>query len=566
MGRHVPHASHARRVSGAGDPDGRLILHLWAARRVPLVRVAFAFVALSLTACAPGGDPPAGRQLVAGRGSTPAGFVADQGDGLTRLLLTRPGQSAFTLDLYALSFDPASTATPATEQLLFADLPSPSGYGCFQQMGSCFETDGRGRLLLNATQPDGTGIVDLVRVDPVTGQRLDLGPSTYHELSPDGQRLVVHGAARSDRQATLYDQDERVVPLGAISQDIFAGPFLYYLDDQQRLLRLAVGGTAEVVTTGVDSFAVLPTPGVPLLTLSRPTTKPTALPSEMTPDAISFLDTGTMEETPSPLGSAPFDVSPDGQWLITVDYIVSALTFVNRLTGAREVIPSFVLYEWRPGHDEVWLWNPQASSDTIAIRRPGLPLQLITGKLFPVSSVTNRPSPAFPQARSFTPDGLYWFSNEQMYGPDSLWQVGAADDPTGPRFPVTPRGSSTNAYWKLADGRLLAEVWTSTPVRANVYIIDPSTGDRRVMGEEGAVVAVGATRFLMNQHINEYEGDLTVFELATGKATVLAPEFTLAVFVQPHDTDDVAPGVLVAYQYQARFASPYDGVWIVSVP
>jgi len=537
------------------------------------MRVAFICMVACAVACAPRGSPPGGRQLVADRISSPAGFLRPNGDGLTRLLMTRPGQAAFFQDLYVLSFDPVAAAPPV-ERLLIPDMASSVSFGCGQQVGSCFETDARGRLLLTTT-PAGSpgGLVDLVRLDPITGERFDFGPILYNELSPDGQRLLVH-AAPDHQQDILYDEDDRVIPLGVVRQDDFVGAFLYYVDDQHQLMRLAVGGSPERVATGVDSFQALATTGATLLALSRPAPGVPANttgtePVQPIPDAISFLDTVTLQETPSPLGNRPFNLSPDGQWLMTADYIANDLTFVNRVTGEQAFIPSFVGVDWRPGHDEVWLSPPAEASDIIAIGRPGASPRQIAGRLFHVPRADAAAPQNVDEDGAFTPDGAYWFSNAMPQTKDSLWQLGAADDPTGPLFAVTPRGSNTQSYWMLADGRLLAPAFTDDYHRANVFVVDPRTGDRRVMGEEGTVIAVGQTRFLMNQHVNDAEGDLTVFQLATGQATVLAPEFTLAVFVQPPATgaaDSLAPGALVVFQYQARFASAYDGIWAVAVP
>jgi hypothetical protein len=47
---------------------------------------------------------------------------------------------------------------------------------------------------------------------------------------------------------------------------------------------------------------------------------------------------------------------------------------------------------------------------------------------------------------------------------------------------------------------------------------------------------------------------------------VLAPEFALGALVEPQGADRVAPGTHVAYQFQARFASPYDGIWLATIP
>lgn len=145
-------------------------------------------------------------------------------------------------------------------------------------------------------------------------------------------------------------------------------------------------------------------------------------------------------------------------------------------------------------------------------------------------------------------------------------QIGSADDPSGPRANLIPPGTDLSQYWELADGRLLLAVSTSTSDVENLLAFDPTTGGSRAMGEQGAVVAVGQTRVVVNQHLAENEGDLTVFELATGRATVLAPEFALAAAVEPVGGDPAAPQAQIAFRYVAPFPSDYDGIWLATLP
>jgi hypothetical protein len=113
---------------------------------------------------------------------------------------------------------------------------------------------------------------------------------------------------------------------------------------------------------------------------------------------------------------------------------------------------------------------------------------------------------------------------------------------------------------------LLLAVGTQTPEVNNVLAFDPTTGASQPMGEQGAVTAVGQTRVVVNQHLAHGEGDLTVFELATGRATVLAPEFALAAAVEPLGDDLAAPQAHIAFRYVAPFPSDYDGIWLATVP
>jgi hypothetical protein len=77
---------------------------------------------------------------------------------------------------------------------------------------------------------------------------------------------------------------------------------------------------------------------------------------------------------------------------------------------------------------------------------------------------------------------------------------------------------------------------------------------------------VGETRFMGLFHFVEGRGDLTAVALDTGAATVLAPEFTVAAQAEPQGADLLAPGARIVYQFQARTASPYDGIWVTPCP
>ena len=112
----------------------------------------------------------------------------------------------------------------------------------------------------------------------------------------------------------------------------------------------------------------------------------------------------------------------------------------------------------------------------------------------------------------------------------------------------------------------MTSAYTTTNDRANMYVVDPTTGNARVMGQDGVLLGVGETRLLVNQHHIENAGDLTVFDVTTGRGTVVAPEFAITAAVEKRGADAVAPGAQIAYQFTARFPSPYDGIWVAVVP
>ena len=167
---------------------------------------------------------------------------------------------------------------------------------------------------------------------------------------------------------------------------------------------------------------------------------------------------------------------------------------------------------------------------------------------------------------AFTPDGRYWLSLAGPMDQQGAVQIGSTDDPSGPRVNLTPPGTNLFQYWPLVDGRLLAAVWTRTRDINNVFAVDPTTGDSHAMGEQGAVLVVGQTRAVVNQHLAENEGNLTVFELTTGRATTLAQEFALVAVVEPVGEDAAAPQARIAFRYVAPFPSDYDGIWLATIP
>jgi len=314
------------------------------------------------------------------------------------------------------------------------------------------------------------------------------------------------------------------------------------------------------MASGIASFGVQAAPL--LVMLARPTADPTV-------NTFSILDPVTLEETPSPFGSDRFTVSPDGRWLLNVEYNSdfsgSTYTFFDRVTGTEDVweVPAAIAggYEWRPGHDEIWIGDGQAVPPSTVIKKPGVPPVSVAAWMFPLSDASGGIS------SSFTRDGVYWFSaiSGLEVGHPRI-QVGSADDLNAPRFDLVPDGNLNYAYWQLADGRILIPTFVRGPTRTDIFVIDPRNGDTRLLGTEGMVTAVGQTRLLATLHVVDGLGDLTAIELATGRKTALAPECSVGAVVEPQGADPVAPGAHVAYQFRARFASPYDGIWIATVP
>jgi hypothetical protein len=77
---------------------------------------------------------------------------------------------------------------------------------------------------------------------------------------------------------------------------------------------------------------------------------------------------------------------------------------------------------------------------------------------------------------------------------------------------------------------------------------------------------------LLNWEVSRSSGDLTLIELASGSKTLLA-EDAYAVAVDPGrsadvpaDADRLAAGTRVAFLARNRLDSPYDGLWVATLP
>jgi hypothetical protein len=518
-----------------------------------------ACVAACAAACVPRGDPPAGRHLVADRVTMVGGFARPNGDGVTRVLLLRPptgGGLQQYFDLYVASVD--ATGGPAVERLLAANVGLAGDIGCSYGLTGCVLMDARGRVLVTTGYDQDQYVPIMARIDPVTEDRLDLGATPYTFFSPSRERLLAMADMRRGG-ATLYENDDRVLVLTDATIAQFYGEDLYYVTAIGDLRRIVPGGAPELLATGVTSFLAAQQPEANVMVLTRPTADPTV-------SSASFLDTVTLQETAAPAGLARFDLSPDGRWLVAFDPASRSATFIERATGFRD---SLALsddfggqYEWRPGHEEAWFWGGSYSNPTVSIKKPGAPPIVIPTLAYGLSD-NDRGGTSM-----FTRDGAYWFSSRATPDQVPIVQVGSADDPLGTRFDLLPIGARAflSGYWRLADGRILTMAQHKNWPRDDVYAVDPANGDSRALGEAGFVMAVGQTRALALLHINDNRGDLTAIDLADGHGTVLAPEFTLGAAAEAVGGDKVAPGAHLVYQFQARFESPYDGIWLTTVP
>src|SRR3954465_2606408 len=277
--------------------------------------------------------------------------------------------------------------------------------------------------------------------------------------------------------------------------------------------------------------------------------------------------------------STRFDLSPDGRRLVVPNPAsedspawVTMFPFVDRQTGATESstfdatpalmspsqpIPVF----WRPRHDEAWI----VTFARVIVWRPGIGFTEVPAArvAFPGLIDASGPSP-------FTSDGDRFFA----YGPEGndpstqfvRIYLASADDPRGPRLRLNGPGTALNEVRSLAEGQLLIRTWTTLPERGDILVVDPRLGTIRPIATGGTVTAVGAGRALALLRIVERagSGDLTLLDLATGAHTLLAENVT-SVALDP-GPNPVAPGAPIAFIVRNRLASPYDGLWLGTLP
>jgi hypothetical protein len=523
--------------------------------------LALAGTGLSATACLPAGDPPMGRQVIVGRDDLPAGLLPASPDGIVRLLVLRLDRERFSSDLYLVSVDGAA---PPTERLLAENLGWSNG--CFDNR--CFPADRRGRVFVSHDYDAGTSTGKVTRIDAVSGEQLELGDVDVNtlQLSPSGDRLAAFSYA-TPGEVAVYESDDRATVLAGTMSAKFVGEDFYYVAADKRLMRLpASGGEPELVRAGVSAFEAQETLAGTLLILF-------ALTPDLTVGTVTIFDPVTLQEMFRPVElSMSVSVSPDRRWLLITDNTSLHYTLVDAMTGGEERFDApagagWASVEWRPGHAELWL---QFYRDTLEqppfdgwIKEPGLPPRVVPLYLRFVTEAAVRP-------RSFfTRDGSYVFSLRLARSGPPAVQVGSADDPTGPRFDITAEGSFLVGYWLVADGRLVtAAAYSPSSQRNEIRVIDLARGESRSLALESAVVTIGQRRVLATAHVTDGFGDLRVLDLDSGASTLFGIEFVGMAFSEPREPGPelVTPGSHVAFQFQGRFASPYDGFWVATVP
>lgn len=566
--------------------------------------------------CLPRGPAPAGRRLLADGTVYGVQFVPGPPGSPGSLIITRlMPDPAGPFAVYALH-EPDGDGLGS--ELLLSDHATGTTsdpycpYPCFpfsDSLGRLFIE--RDELAATSAQGFESFVNSFVRADPGTGAVLDLGPdSAFIGTFSQGNAFAytVSGALHvrdlEDREAEVA----HVVGTPAVANDA-----LYFVTvpgpvnvtqaqpepgspDMTTLRRLAGPpfDSPQTVASGVSSFTTY-RGGPPLLVLCR----------TMTGDlrcAPSLYDPLTDQETPlPPEGGFVTSLSPDGRYAFRVQYpdppsdlpapqpppvdgtapaTVSQLTIAlfDRLLGTQQsaALTELDASYWRPGHDELWFAALPPRDDTNGVGPGGyVPTawRWLPGS-DPVVLSNERPFVLFAAqgpSTPFTPDGRFLMTSSPSEDGDK--PTATLRDPDAAELPLltlNPAGTGVQEVRQLPDGRLLVSDWITDMRRCDIYLIDPDAGTKTSLATGGNVVAVGATRILtrLDWVAAGGAGSLTLIDLATGATTLLA-ENVHAVAVEPPavaGADPLAPGTRVAYVSRNRVASPYDGVWMVSLP
>jgi len=478
-----------------------------------------------------------------------------------RILLMRPGSTSALANLSVLPLN--ADNNPSPEVLLVPDIDPMFGVTCSGGLAACtFDSQG---MIEVKSQTDGR-----LLVNPVTGDVQPEPPLGGFQSQPvAGQVSYFPQTATS---GTVYQADGHAIsiqlapPPPYLSR--FQGDDFYYVDPQHDLIDIPPTGAPEQVATGVTDFEFWDTTKGPLLLLSRMTADGSGTQS-------SIGDPRSGMATVLPFDAMTASLSPDERWVLgTDDQMNGQFGFFDRNSGALQTVdlgqPAW-FSEWRPGTSEAWVMGQGESSDlndagTVWVLRPDAPPVSVPGINLAELSTALSTNGGYIGS-SFTADGVYWFAATPTTDSGTkVVQVGAADDPTGPRYSFNPPGTSLSLAWYLPNGRFLTTNYANDFNRSDANLLDPRTGDNRLVGERGVMATVGQTRFMGIFHLDELRGDLVAGGFEDASPIELASEFTEGAFAEPQGADLLAPGTRIVYQFQARAASPYDGIWLTECP
>lgn len=551
-----------------------------------IVTTAFAATAF-LAGCLPRGQAPAGRRWLPSRTVEQVLFAPGPDGEPARLLTTRRSAAtgfAQVRDVYAVS-PPASAETFGAESLLLDQIGN-AGQTCIEP--SCkIPTDSRGRILLpRETRPPGGGpeTFSLVRVDPLTGDKTDLGPETYYVgLSPD-RRTFAYQRGGTLVLRELDDQEVRVEQGYSAS---FVGGNVYVQTEGTLAWLRPPYDTRQELAHDIDNITLIQGRET-LVALCRRGPGVRACES-------SLLDPVTGVETPLPAEvTQPFNLkmSPSGRYLFGFATLPSddgsyALWLYDRQTATLRSTTGDGLWGegvWRPGHDEIW-FTTEASSpnqDSPADPATQTPPQRSSWRWRPGDApmkVGDTPffvpfGPFIGNAASswpFTPDGRFWvsYAANSFVGDKPAILLRAVDDASAAPLLLNPAGTAVQNLWPIGDGRLVVEDRISNEKRSDIYLVDPAARTMRQLGHSGNVVATGSTRILvfLDWLIGGGSGELTLIDLATDARTLLAENVhDVVVEKAAAGADALAPGTRVVYVSRHRIESPYDGLWVARLP
>ncbi len=556
-----------------------------------------------LLGCLPVGTPPAGHHVVADRTLTGVYLSPSEMEGVpSHLLVTGPSRQfpragsgaalasalsgAVFADLYSVPYDgvtgPASGLADWQPTVPDFVVSYPS------LVHGTVPSDSLGRLLVTQFSP-AAGSLAVERIDPTTLAAENLGIPAVIDgewvfaLSPARKRLFI-GESGSGQLCDL----EACQSIKGVSKNIaFIGEDFYYTDASPagsgasagNLYRIDPGAQPKLLVSFTGEVSVRPIVGdlTPQLLLFLATGAGDA--------PFALIDTETLKTTslPPEKGQAQFvSSSSDGHWLAFLatmfagdssrpadhriflyDWPSGSFATVDSASAGRNIGTTL---EWRPGQEELWF---STLPDGFGIWRPDGRLTVAQATLEPyLQSPEGNPS-------VFTRDGRHWFSVGAGENPTRpTIYVGSSDDPKAPLQPLNPSGTVTISHWETDDGRLLVEAWTVDANRKDIYLVDADAGSSRAIASAGHLVALGHSRALalLDWESARAAGDLTLIDLASGKHTLLAQDvYDLAVdrgtsASVPPGTDALASGTLVAFLTDNRLASPWDGLWVVTLP
>ncbi len=587
--------------------------------KLPRALMVAALATGAAAGCLPAGNVPVGQHVLSDRTVSRLSFLPTPSDTHPRLIVqshprpqvvdssTDPGFGLSVVDLYLLPELPeeGDGAAPAPNledwaSLIVAGASEPQ-IPCDRGICGQMNADALGRIFVS--QP---GLQDpitetfpqiLFRVDPATGQSVRIGNNTGPPIfSPTRKRVATASYDEMPVETVVRELDDETTKVG-----VFFGFFVnedYYFQDQDAftLNRLPPFGPPEIVARDVISFTVSPTAGGPVLWICHATPVPMPIAMAMaipTCQSSSFLDLDTLREIPIPNSPMPTkllaisspQLSPDGGKALffpqQLPFADTPLMVVDRANPSATETVSIagvpVVVIWRPGHDEIWIeWqDPGSTTISSSVDPSSQSGHLTVWKLG--EGLTAIATTLADPLQTFTSDGRYWFHSSYRPGtsyPADRLYVCPADDPLAPGFPTNPPGTAISGTpVQLADGRLLVEGSFRDFNRNDISVVDPETGAAFPLGTGGHVIAVGQTRILtlLRWIASARTGDLTLIDLHSGVQTLIAEnvfEVSLEGDITPPNSgvDPLASGARVAYLVQSRFASPYDGLWIATLP